>query len=159
MEIIVDDEYIIENEQKELHIVAEFEIINHNYKILIVTLTIDRYTKYLFKVTKYEDNICISEFDIYTTNTDLSKEINDICIDYSNIECNVTTVKCNNNDNIYSIEIRPIYNTNVRCLVFYNSMFYNSTGITDMSYNTKFIYNYLSNHLYLFDINNEYILK
>ena len=158
MEMIVD-----ENQPKlNINIVAEFEVINHNYKILIVTLTTDRYTKYLytkylFKATKYEDNICISAFDIYTANTDLSKEINDICIDYSNIECNVTIVHRDNA--IYSIEIRPIYNTNVRCLVFYNSMFYNSTGITDMSYNTKFIYNYLSNHLYLFDINNEYVLK
>ena len=158
MEIIVDDEYVIEHEQEKLHIVAEFEVINHNYKILIVTLTTDRYTKYLFKATKYENNICISEFGVYTANTtDLSKEINDICMDYSNIECNVTIVHRDNA--IYSIEIRPIYNTNVRCLVFYNSMFYNSTGITDMSYNTKFIYNYLSNHLYLFDINNEYVLK
>ena len=152
MEMIVD-----ENQPKlNINIVAEFEVINHNYKILIVTLTTDRYTKYLFKATKYEDNICISAFDIYTANTDLSKEINDICIDYSNIECNVTTVKCNNNDNIYSIEIRPIYNSNDWCFVFINSTW---SWTTDPPYITTFIYNYLSNHLYLFDINNEYILK
>ena len=153
MEIIVDDEYVIEHEQEKLHIVAEFEVINHNYKILIVTLTTDRYSKYLFKATKYENNICISEFGVYTANTtDLSKEINDICMDYSNIECNVTTTKRDTNDNIYGIQIRPIYNSNGRCLVFINRT-------TGLSYITKFIHDYFSKHLYLFDINNEYVLK
>ena len=157
MEIIVDDEYVIEHEQEELHIVEEFEVINHNYKILIGTVTTDRYTKYLFKATKYENNICISEFGVYTANADLSKEINDICMDYSNIECTVTTVKLDNTDNIYGIKIRPIYNSNYRCLVFTNRTW--SWTTDPPSYITTFIYNYLSNHLYLFDINNEYVLK
>ena len=153
MEIIVDDEYVIEHEQEKLHIVAEFEIINHNYKILIVTLTIDRYTKYLFKVTKYEDNICISEFDIYTTNTDLSKEINDICIDYSNIECNVTIVHRDNA--IYSIKFKPVHNNNnIQSLVFLSNLLEKK-----FKYIIKCIHDYLSKDLYLFDINNKYILK
>ena len=143
MEIIVD----------KLQIVEEFEVINHNYKILIVTVT-KQYTKYLFEVTKYENDICISKFKAYTVNADLSKEINDICIDYSNIECTSTIIKPNTNDKIYGMEIRPIYNSNDQCLVFFNS-----TWTTDRPYINKFIHDYFSNHLYLFEIGNEYVLK
>ena len=155
MDIIVDDKYIINNNQIELEIVEEFEVINHNYKILIGIVT-SKYDQHLFKATKYENNICISEFGVYTANADLSKEINDICMDYSNIECTVTTIKRNNNDNIYGIEIRPIYNSNDRRLVFTNRTW---SWTTDLPYITTFIHDYLSNHLYLFDINNEYVLK
>ena len=154
MEMIVD-----ENQPKlNINIVAEFEVINHNYKILIVTLTTDRYTKYLytkylFKATKYEDNICISAFDIYTANTDLSKEINDICIDYSNIECNVTIVHRDNA--IYSIKFKPVHNNNnIQSLVFLSNLLEKK-----FKYIIKCIHDYLSKDLYLFDINNKYILK
>ena len=146
-------EIIVEDNQHVLHIVEEFEVINHNYKILIGTVT-KQYTKYLFEITKYENDICISNLKVYGANTDLSKEINNIYMDYFNIECNVTTVKRDTNSHLYGMSIRPIYNTNDRHLVFYNT-----TGTTDMPYIAKFIHDYLSKHLYLFEIANEYVLK
>ena len=50
--------------------------------------------------------------------------------------------------------IKPIYNSNDQCLVFYNSKW-----TTDVPYITKFIHDYFSKHLYLFEIGNEYVLK
>ena len=138
-------------EEQNIFIVEELNIINHDYKILIVTVDL-LYQICLFKITIYNSILYISSHAVYSKDTDLSKIIDDICIGYSDIECNIKIFT--RNTDIYGIDFYPIYNSKNQCITLYPFQ-----NITKHSFNTN-IRNYFTNNLHLFEKNNnEYVLK
>ena len=138
-------------EELDIVIVKDLEIINHDYKILIGTMDL-LYEIGLFKITIYNSILYISSHSVYSKDTDLSKIIDDIYIEYSNAECNVKIFT--RNTDIYRINFCPIYNSKHQCIALFPMK-----HITYNSINT-IINKYFTTKLYLFEKNNnEYVLK
>ena len=135
----------MEHTDYRVSILADFEIIAHDYKILIGLLD----GKSFFKATKYADNIYLSSIQFSSKLNEVLEYIDYILPKFSNIECDIRT-----SDNLDTI---AFHSNNLRLVFVYEK----PTNIISVgSYLTKLIYNYLSEHEYLFDINtSEYVLK